>query len=85
LSFWYQGFCNDTIHYAYATATLLDTVTNTTTTLLADTCTKTGMWVQVTSPALVAGDSVTLTFSNISEVFESDYNYTLFDNVQVNP
>jgi len=75
--------CNDTVQYSYATATLVDQTSGATTTLLAKTCTKTGQWVQVTSGALTAGDSVTLTLSNQGEVYQSDYGYTLYDNVQL--
>ena len=83
LSFWYQGVCNDTVQYSYATATLLDNTSGATTTLLPKTCAKTGQWVQVTSGALAAGDSVTLTLANQGEVYQSDYGYTLYDNVQL--
>ena len=83
LSFWYQGFCNDTVQYAYASAKLLDNTSGASTALLANTCTKTGQWVQVTSGALTAGDSVTLTLSNNGEVYQSNYNYTLYDNVRL--
>ena len=83
LSFWYQGFCNDKVQYAWAAATLADNTSGATATLLANTCTNSGQWVQVTSGALIPGDSVTLTLSTKGEVYQSDYNYTLFDDVQL--
>jgi len=83
LSFWYEGFCNDTVQYAYASATLLDSTSGASQTLLANTCTNTGQWVQVTSSALVPGDTVTLTLSSKGEVYQSNSNYTLFDNVAI--
>src|SRR5258706_777539 len=46
LSFWYQVHCTDTVTYDWATATLKDNTTNTTTTPLARTCTNNGTWVQ---------------------------------------
>jgi hypothetical protein len=49
LSFWYRVVCPDTVTYDWATATLKDTTTNTTTTLLARTCTNNGTWVKVTA------------------------------------
>ena len=83
LSFWYQGFCNDTVRYASASATLKDNTAGTTATLLPATCTKTGKWVQVTSGALTAGHSLTLTLANKGDVYKTFYNYTLFDDVQL--
>jgi hypothetical protein len=83
LSFWYQGVCNNTVKYAWATATLADVTAGTSATLLPNTCTKTGAWVQVTSAALTAGHSMTITLSSEGEVYQSQYNYTLFDNVQI--
>ena len=83
LSFWYQGVCNDAIKYAWATATLKDNTAGSTTTLLANTCTKTGKWVQVTSGVLPAGHRLTLTLASKSEVYKTNSNYTLFDDVQV--
>ncbi len=83
LTFWYQGFCNDKVQYAWAAATLVDNTTGASATLLANTCTKTGQWVQITSGPLTPGDSVTLTLSTQSEVYQTDYNYTLFDDVQL--
>jgi Calcineurin-like phosphoesterase len=84
LSFWYQGFCNDTVKYAHASATLKDTTAGTTAALLANTCTKTGAWAQVTSAALTAGHVLTFTVSNLSESYQTDYNYTLVDDVTFN-
>ena len=83
LSFWYQGFCNDIVKHASATATLADVTDGTSATLLPNTCSKTGAWVQVTSAALTAGHSMTLTLSNQGEVYQTKYNYTLFDNVKI--
>lgn len=84
ISFWYQGVCNDTVRYAWATATLHDLTAGASSTLLPDTCTKTGQWVQVTSGALTAGHTVSLTLANQGEVYFSDYGYTLYDDVTLN-
>ena len=83
LSFWYQGVCNDTVKYAWASATLKDNTAGTTATLLPNTCAKTGQWVQVTSAALTAGHSMTLTLANQGEVFQTQYGYTLYDDVSL--
>ena len=83
LSFWYQGVCNDTVTYAWATATLADVTAGTTATLLPKTCTKTGQWVKVTSGALTASHRMTLTLSNQGEVYRTNYGYTLYDDVQL--
>jgi len=85
LSFWYQGNCNDTVSFAWATATLADSTAGTTATLLPNTCTLTGTWVKVTSAALTAGHAMLLTLTNKSESFNTDYNFTLFDDVVLTP
>jgi hypothetical protein len=83
LTFWYEGICNDTVKYAWASATLVDNTSATSTALLANTCTKTGQWVKVTSGALPVGHSMTLKLLSQGEVYQTSYNYTLFDDVQV--
>ena len=82
LSFWYQVFCPDSITYDWASATLKDNSTGTTTTLLANTCTQSGQWVQATaSVASSAGHSVTLTLANHDDNYAADPTYTLYDDV----
>src|SRR5439155_1003124 len=44
LSFWYRVVCTDSVTYDWATATLRDNTTATTTTVLARTCSNTGLW-----------------------------------------
>ncbi|MBA3824976.1 MAG: peptidase S53 [Ktedonobacterales bacterium] len=80
LSFWYKVVCPDTVTYDWATATLKDNTTSTTTTMLAKTCTNTGAWVQVTAN-VTAGDSVTLTLTSHDDNYAGDPTYTLFDDV----
>ena len=80
LSFWYQVVCPDTVTYDWATATLKDNTSNTTTTLLAKTCTNNGTWVHV-SGAATAGHSVTLTLTSHDDNYAGDPTYTLFDDV----
>src|SRR5207247_3151217 len=60
LSFWYRVVCTDTVTYDWATATLKDNTTGTTTTRLARTCSNTGVW-NSTSFTLTGGHSYTLT------------------------
>ena len=80
LSFWYKVVCPDTVTYDWATATLKDNTTGTTTTMLAKTCTNTGAWSQVSS-AVTAGHSVTLTLTSHDDNYAGDPTYTLFDDV----
>ena len=82
LSFWYRISCPDTVAYDWATATLRDNATSTTTTLLARTCTNTGAWVGVSANlAAQAGHSVTLSLTSHDDNYASDPTYTLWDDV----
>ena len=80
LSFYYQVHCPDTLTYDWATATLKDTTTGTTTTVLAKTCSNSGAWVQA-SASVVAGHSYTITLSNHDDNYAGDPTYTLYDDV----
>ena len=82
LSFWYQVHCPDSVRYDWATATLRDTVTGSTTTLLAPTCTNTSTWNRVSANlAAAAGHSVTLALTSHDDNYAGDATYTLFDAV----
>ena len=83
LSFWWRGVCADTITYAWAIATLTDNTAGTTATLLPKTCSNTGAWAQVTSGALTAGHSMTLTLSSQGDNFSGVSNVTLYDDVSL--
>jgi len=84
LTFWYANTCPDTVTYDWATATLKDNVTGTTTTILAKTCTATAVWTQVnTNVASNAGHSVTLTLANHDDNYAGDPTFTYFDDVSV--
>jgi hypothetical protein len=84
LSFWYDNHCPDTVTYDWATATLKDNVTGTTTTLLAKTCAAAAAWTQVTyNAAANAGHSVTLTLANHDDNYAGDPTYTWYDDVVV--
>ncbi|WIG59096.1 MAG: Na-Ca exchanger/integrin-beta4 [Ktedonobacterales bacterium] len=82
ISFWYKVVCPDTVTYDWATVTLKDNTSNTTTTLLAKTCTNTGTWVKV-SGSVTAGHSVTLTLTSHDDNYAGDATYTLYDDVAV--
>ncbi|HLW01498.1 MAG TPA: hypothetical protein VKT82_22770 [Ktedonobacterales bacterium] len=82
LSFWYQVHCPDTVQFDWATATLKDNTTGTTTTILAKTCTNNNTWVQV-STSITAGHSYTLTLTSHDDNFSGDPTFTLFDDVNV--
>ncbi len=82
LSFWYRVVCTDTVTYDWATATLKDNTSNTTTTVLPKTCTNNGTWVQRTAN-LTGGHSYTLTLIDHDDNYSTppDPTYTLYDDV----
>jgi subtilase family serine protease len=82
LTFWYKVVCPDTVTYDWATATLKDNTTGTTTTILAKTCTNNNTWVKV-SASITAGHSYTLTLTSHDDNYSGDPTYTLFDDVNV--
>ena len=82
VSFWYQVHCPDTVTYDWASATLKDNTSGTTTTMLANTCSNSGTWVQA-SATVTGGHSVTLTLSNHDDNYSGDPTYTLYDTVAI--
>ena len=82
LSFDYQNSCPDTVYYDWATATLTDNTTHTSTTMLTKTCTKTPNWTYVGTP-ITPGDNYTLTLVNHDDNYPYDPTYTDFSNVAV--
>ncbi len=80
LSFWYKVYCPDTLTYDWATATLKDNTTGTTTTVLAKTCNTNGTWVKV-SKGITAGHSYTLKLVSHDDDYPGDATYTLYDDV----
>ena len=82
VSFWYRTVCPDSVVYDWTTATLTDTATNVTTTILAKTCPPDSTWRQVTWP-LTAGRSYTLTLISHDDNYVADPTYTQFDSVVV--
>jgi hypothetical protein len=82
LSFYYNVHCPDTVSYDWATATLKDNTANTTSTVLAKTCTNTNTWKQVTS-TLVGGHSYTLTLVSHDDNYAGDATYTQYDDVTI--
>ena len=80
LSFWYLVTCPDTITYDWATATLRDQTTSTTTTPLAKTCTNGQGWKQV-SVAVTAGHTYLLTLISHDDNYAGDATFTKFDDV----
>ncbi|MGZ3583113.1 MAG: hypothetical protein ACXWP6_10365, partial [Ktedonobacterales bacterium] len=83
LSFWYRVVCPDTVTYDWATATLKDNTTSTTTTPLAKTCTNTGAWSKVSAGNLTANHSYTLTLISHDDNYAGDATYTLYDDVAI--
>ena len=84
LTFWYRVVCTDTVRYDWATATLRDNTTGTTTTVLTRTCSNTGTWSQK-SVSLSGGHSYTVTLIDHDDNWSSppDPTYTLYDDVAV--
>jgi hypothetical protein len=82
LTFWYRVVCTDSVTYDWATATLKDNTSNTTTTVLAHTCTNSGAWVKVTA-SVTAGHSYTLTLIDHDDGYAGDPTYTLYDDVAI--
>ena len=82
LSFWYSNSCPDSVTYDWATVTLKDNTSGTTSTPLAKTCTAQG-WKNATA-TVTAGHSYTLTLSSHDDNYASDPTFTLYDDVTVN-
>jgi subtilase family serine protease len=82
LSFAYNVTCPDTVSYDWATATLKDNTTGTTTTVLAKTCVSSSGWVTKTA-SLTAGHSYTLTLTSKDDNYAGDPTYTYYDDVTV--
>lgn len=80
LSLWYNLVCPDTVSFDWATATLKDNTSNTTSTILGRTCTHSGTWVNVTAP-VTAGHSYTLTFVAHDDNYPTDPTYVFVDDV----
>jgi serine protease len=80
LSFWYNSTCPDTLTYDWATATLKDNTTGTTTTILPKTCAASASWTQVNA-SITAGHSYTLTLANHDDNYAGDATYTYYDDV----
>jgi hypothetical protein len=71
--------CPDTLTYDWATVSLLDTTTGSTSTPLAKTCTS-NAWASVTV-AITAGHSYALTLTSHDDNYAADPSFTLFDDV----
>lgn len=80
LSLYSKIVCPDTLTYDWATATLKDNTAGTTATVIARTCTNSGVWMQSTS-AITAGHSYLLTLVSHDDNYASDPTDTLFDDV----
>ncbi|GHO58428.1 hypothetical protein [Ktedonobacter robiniae] len=80
LTFWYRVYCPDTLTYDWATATLKDNTSGTTSTALAKTCNTNGTWVQV-SATVTAGHSYTLKLISHDDNYAGDATYTYYDDV----
>jgi len=84
LSGWYKVVCPDSVTYDWANVTLRDNNTAATTTVVANTCSNSGAWVQF-STSVVGGHNYTLTLLSHDDNYASDPTYTLFDDIQITP
>ncbi|MFD9636770.1 S53 family peptidase, partial [Streptomyces violascens] len=82
VSFAYDVTCPDTVTYDWATATLKDNTTGTTTTVLPKTCTNGAGW-KTASGSVTAGHSYTLTLTSKDDDYVGDETYTYYDDVTV--
>ena len=80
LGFYYNVTCPDTLTYDWATATLKDNTTGTTTTVLAKTCVSSSGWIKKTA-SVTAGHSYTLTLVSHDDDYTGDATYTRYDDV----
>jgi hypothetical protein len=84
LSLWYRVFCNDTLTFDWATATLHDNTAGTTVTVLPKTCTSNNTYVQASvNVTAMRGHSVTLKLINHDDDNVGDATFTDFDDVNV--
>jgi len=84
LSFWYNVHCPDAVFFDWARAELVDTINNTTITVLDKQCTNGAGWQQAAANvAAMAGHSVTLTLVSHDDNSAGDPTYTWFDDVSV--
>jgi hypothetical protein len=82
LTGFYKVVCLDSVTYAWGNVTLRDNTTATTSTVVPNTCTNTGAWVQF-SAALVANHSYTLTLLNHDDNYPGDPIYVLYDDIAI--
>jgi len=83
LQFYYEGHCRNNLYGGYATATLKDITTNTTYTILPQTCTNSPSW-NLVSKSITPYHEYTLTMTNHDDGYGGlNPNWTYFDNVHV--
>jgi hypothetical protein len=79
LTFWYKMTCPDTLTYDWATVSLRDNTSGTTSTPLAKVCTS-NVWTSVTV-TITAGHNFTLTLTSHDDNYPADPSFTLFDDI----
>jgi hypothetical protein len=80
VSFYYEVVCPDAVQYDWATATLTDMTTSTTSTILPRTCNLNATWAKV-SAAITPGHRYMLTLTSHDDGNSANPTYTLFDGV----
>ena len=81
LTVWYNETCPDSITYDWASITLKDNTSGTTTNMLAKQCATTG-WKSVTA-SVTSGHGYTLTLLSHDDNYAGDATYTLFDDIAI--
>ncbi|HMC05256.1 MAG TPA: hypothetical protein VKJ83_07270, partial [Actinomycetota bacterium] len=79
LTFWYKMTCPDTLTYDWATVSLLDITSGSTSIPLAKTCTS-NAWTSAIA-TITPGHSYTLTLTSHDDNYPADPSFTLFDDV----
>jgi hypothetical protein len=83
MHFYYNVFCPDVVANDWATATLTDNTTSTTTTVLAKTCVNPSSGWKLVSFPVTGGHNFTLTLTNHDNNNAATPTFTRFDNVAV--
>lgn len=79
VSFWYKIVCPDSLTFDWFVATITDTTTSSSVTMVPKTCSNNGSWQQATAP-VTAGHTVQLTLTSHGDL-AGDPTYTLIDDV----
>jgi len=84
LGFYYRVVCLDSVSYAWFNAVITDNTTQSSYTVVANTCSNNGTWSLAEYPLTnLAGHTITVTFTNHDDNYPGDPIYTLVDAVTI--